>query len=77
MFLTGRWIESQQGYSLNLPVPARLLSVLLDFLYSDDINLKKGVNDDPEFFCSLIVTADQFLAPRLIQVLFSENNFRT
>jgi hypothetical protein len=67
MFQSGRWIESQRGYSLKMPVPARLLSVLLDYIYTDDINFKKGSNDEPEFFCNLIVMADQFLVPRLIQ----------
>lgn len=71
MFQSGRWIESQRGYSLKLPVPGRLLSVLLDYIYTDDINLKKGTNDEPEFFCSLIVMADQFLVPRLIQARLS------
>ena len=66
MFATGCWIEGRRNQVLNLPVTSRLMTSLLDFLYTDE--LKVGFGDDPEFFCNLLVTADQFLIPRLIQV---------
>ena len=68
MFATGCWIEGRRNQVLNLPVTSRLMTSLLDFLYTDE--LKVGSGDDPEFFCNLLVTADQFLIPRLIQVSF-------
>lgn len=66
MFATGCWIEGRRNETLKLPVSSRLIMPLIDFVYTDE--LKVGPNEDPEFFCNLIVTADQFLVPRLIQV---------
>ena len=69
MFATGCWIEGQKNRTLSLPVPSRVMTSLLDYIYSDEFPVGIRSNtDEPEYFCNLLVTADQFLVPRLIQV---------
>ena len=67
MFATGCWIEGSKSRALSLPVPAKVMTSLLDYIYSDEFPGPKN-SDEPEFYCNLLVTADQFLVPRLIQV---------
>jgi hypothetical protein len=70
MFATGCWIEGRKNQTLTLPVPSRVMTSLLDYLYGDEFPAGLVRNlDEPEFFCNLLVTADQFLVPRLIQVM--------
>jgi hypothetical protein len=70
MFATGCWIEGRKNQTLTLPVPSRVMTSLLDYLYGDEFPAGLVRNlDEPEFFCNLLVTADQFLVPRLIQVI--------
>ena len=47
-----------------LPVPSDILSVVLDYLYTDDAwSLTQC--EDPEFLCNVLVMADQLLIARL------------
>jgi hypothetical protein len=62
------WIETGGGISkLSLPLPAKVVHAILDFLYRDEAAALVG-SDETEFVCNVLVAADQFLMTRLIEV---------
>ncbi|XP_064460638.1 inhibitor of Bruton tyrosine kinase-like [Ornithodoros turicata] len=60
------WAEASQ-HALSLPLPGKVLSVLLDFLYTDDC-VQLRASEDIEFLCHVLVAADQLLVTRLKQM---------
>ncbi len=64
------WSESDRGRKvvLALPLSPRVVAVLLDYIYRDEPPPALVASEDPEFLGSVLVAADQFLVPRLIQV---------
>ncbi|XKL59654.1 hypothetical protein PGB90_000670 [Kerria lacca] len=70
--LSGNWIESSKKYSEyhNMPVSGSVLLEILEFLYTDTTT--KSINKkDVNFWCSLLVAADQFMLQKLKEI--SEN----
>ncbi len=62
------WIEtSGSNRTLNLPMPAKVLVAMTDFLYRDESAGVSG-SDDTEFLCNLLVAADQLLLGRLVEL---------
>lgn len=60
------WIEHSRS-QLSLPIPSKVLDVILEFLYTDDVPKLKHCRDI-EFVCQVLVSADQLLATRLRQM---------
>ena len=68
MFHRG-WFETHNSDTktvLNISVPSKLLNFILDYLYSDNVHFKNP--EDIELISNVLVTADQFLLPRLISI---------
>ena len=61
------WIETKEGQSLSLPVPTKVLHVIIEYIYRDEASTVEG-SDDIELVCNVLVTADQLLMKRLIQI---------
>lgn len=61
------WMETKASKSLSMPLPTKILSIVLDYLYEDEA---EGVrkSKDAEFVCNVLAVADQFLCPRLIEI---------
>ena len=67
MFCLG-WIEtSGEHRRLNLPMPGRVVRAVLEFLYRDECAGVSASDADVEFICNVLVAADQFLIPRLVE----------
>ncbi|KAJ8026856.1 Inhibitor of Bruton tyrosine kinase [Holothuria leucospilota] len=64
--LASGWIEASSSAPLMLPVPASVLSILLDFIYTS--NTPMLPSQDMELVCNVLVTADQLLLPRLKEI---------
>lgn len=60
------WVEHSSS-QLSLPIPSKVLDVILEFLYTDDVPKLKH-SRDIEFVCQVLVSADQLLATRLRQM---------
>lgn len=60
------WVEFSSS-KLTLPITSKVLEVILEFLYIDDIP-KLKVSKDVEFLCQVLVSADQLLMTRLKQM---------
>lgn len=60
------WVEHSSS-QLSLPIPSKILDVILEFLYTDDVPKLKH-SRDIEFVCQVLVSADQLLATRLRQM---------
>lgn len=60
------WAESSSS-KLPLPIPSRVLEVILDYLYLDDVP-KLCASRDVEFLCQVLVSADELLITRLKQM---------
>ncbi|XP_048239918.1 inhibitor of Bruton tyrosine kinase-like [Haliotis rufescens] len=58
------WMETSDTTSLTLPVPGDVLSILLDYLYSDESQVVTDCQK-VELLCNVLVVADQLLAVRL------------
>ena len=68
MFCLG-WIEtSVEQRRLNLPMPGRVVRAVLEFLYRDECAAVSATDADTEFVCNVLVAADQFLIPRLVEL---------
>ena len=68
MFCLG-WIEtSGENRRLNLPLPGRVVRAVLEFLYRDECAAVSASDADTEFICNVLVAADQFLIPRLVEL---------
>ncbi|CAH1798653.1 unnamed protein product [Owenia fusiformis] len=63
MLATG-WVETSSSEALSLPVPGDILTVILDFLYTDDSAFVRKC-EDAELICNILVVADQLLIGRL------------
>ncbi|CAF0926643.1 unnamed protein product [Adineta ricciae] len=63
MFLAD-WIESQSNCELKMAIPADLLEIIIDYLYTDTIANKFSV----EQLCQILVLSDQLLIERLKQI---------
>ena len=59
MFSLG-WIETGKNKQLNLPVPSKILAVILEYIYKDE-SLLLDKSDDVEFVCQVLAVADQLL----------------
>ena len=59
MFSLG-WIETGKNKQLNLPVPSKVLVVILEYIYKDETPLLDK-SDDVEFVCQVLAVADQLL----------------
>ncbi|KAK4310898.1 hypothetical protein Pmani_017578 [Petrolisthes manimaculis] len=66
MFSAG-WLEATSSQTLNIPLPTSILTILLDYLYEDD-SARLHQSHDPEFVCSVLAVADQFLVIRLKEI---------
>lgn len=60
------WVEFSSS-KLTLPITSRVLDIILEFLYTDDIP-KLKLSKDVEFLCQVLVSADQLLMTRLKQM---------
>ncbi|KAK8765298.1 hypothetical protein V5799_032092 [Amblyomma americanum] len=60
------WAEFSSS-QLSLPITSKVLEVILEFLYTDDVSRLKH-SRDIEFLCQVLVCADQLLATRLKQM---------
>lgn len=60
------WAEFSRS-QLPLPITSKVLEVVLEFLYTDDVCRLKH-SRDIEFLCQVLVCADQLLATRLKQM---------
>lgn len=58
--LTNDWLEASKSGALNLPFSADLLSILLDYLYSNEVPTLI-VNKTLDLLCEVLVMADQLL----------------
>ncbi|XP_067674243.1 inhibitor of Bruton tyrosine kinase-like [Haliotis asinina] len=58
------WMETSDTTSLTLPVPGEVLSILLDYLYSDESRIVTDCQK-VELLCNVLVVADQLLVTRL------------
>ena len=68
MFCLG-WIEtSGENRRLNLPLPGRVVRAVFEFLYRDECAAVSTSDADTEFVCNVLVAADQFLIPRLVEL---------
>ena len=68
MFCLG-WIETLgENRRLNLPLPGRVVRAVLEFLYRDECAAVSTSDADTEFVCNVLVAADQFLIPRLVEL---------
>ncbi|GIY10667.1 inhibitor of Bruton tyrosine kinase [Caerostris extrusa] len=61
------WEESSRLNNLKLPIPSRILEVLINYLYSDDAG-EISDSDDVEFLCHILMTSDQLLIPHLKEI---------
>lgn len=59
--------QATSSQTLNIPIPTSFLTVLLDYLYEDD-SPRLRQSHDPEFVCSVLAVADQFLLTRLKEI---------
>lgn len=57
------WAEFSSR-KLSLPISSKVLEVILEYLYTDDVSRLKH-SRDVEFLCQVLVCADQLLATRL------------
>ncbi|KAM4865640.1 inhibitor of Bruton tyrosine kinase isoform 1-T2 [Thomomys bottae] len=65
--LSSSWIEGSRCASLGMPIHSEVLTVILDYLYTDEaLLIKESPNVD--FICSVLVVADQLLIIRLKEV---------
>ena len=62
-------MESKEGQTLKLPVPSKILLVVLEYLYRDEAS-DVSSSEDPEFVGNVLVVADQFLMTRLVQLCY-------
>ncbi|CAN7986704.1 unnamed protein product [Ixodes hexagonus] len=60
------WVEFSSS-RLTLPITSRVLEIILEFLYMDDIP-KLKLSKDVEFLCQVLISADQLLMTRLKQM---------
>jgi hypothetical protein len=58
------WIEASASNALFLPINSKILDILMDFIYKDEVP-KLMTNEEPEFICQVLVIADQYLIPCL------------
>jgi hypothetical protein len=58
------WIEASASNALFLPINSKILDILMDYIYKDEVP-KLMTNEEPEFICQVLVIADQYLIPCL------------
>ncbi|XP_076307674.1 LOW QUALITY PROTEIN: inhibitor of Bruton tyrosine kinase [Tachypleus tridentatus] len=58
------WIETNLTDSLPLPIPSKILEIIVDYLYTDEAP-KVLASENPEFVCNVLVIADQLLITHL------------
>ncbi|XP_022089803.1 inhibitor of Bruton tyrosine kinase-like [Acanthaster planci] len=58
------WIEASSSDPLKMPLPASILSILLEYIYTDDAPSVRAATD-VELLCNMLATADQLLISRL------------
>lgn len=61
------WLESSQKSKLHLPIPHKVLQILIDFLYEDESPLVQE-SEDLDLVFSVLVVADQFFVTRLKEI---------
>ncbi|XP_071955936.1 inhibitor of Bruton tyrosine kinase-like [Antedon mediterranea] len=62
--LASGWIETSSKTALKLPMPSKALSIILDYLYTDEAARLRDCHDI-EFLCNLLTVVDQLLITRL------------
>ncbi|XP_013381620.1 inhibitor of Bruton tyrosine kinase-like [Lingula anatina] len=65
--LASGWVETSNTEALTLPVPGDILSVIIDYLYTDESAIISDT-DNAELLCNILVVADQLLITRLRQM---------
>ena len=60
MFSLG-WIETGKNRQLKLPIQSKVLAVLLEYIYRDEMPSSLRKSDDVEFVCQVLAVADQLL----------------
>ncbi|KAK6170183.1 hypothetical protein SNE40_018638 [Patella caerulea] len=63
MLATG-WIETSDASGLSLPIPGKVLQVLIDYIYTDDAAFMADCLN-VELLCNILVLADKLLIERL------------
>lgn len=61
------WVEAKEGQILTLPVSSKVLPIILEFLYRDEV-APISASEDPELVCNTLVVADQLLLGRLVNL---------
>ncbi|XP_038047379.1 inhibitor of Bruton tyrosine kinase-like [Patiria miniata] len=61
------WIEASSSDPLKMPLPAPILSILLEYIYTDDAPSVRTATD-VELLCNTLTTADQLLIGRLKEI---------
>ncbi|XP_049802872.1 inhibitor of Bruton tyrosine kinase [Schistocerca nitens] len=64
---SNRWLGSLTSSSLNLPVPYKVLEVLVHYLYEDEAPAVLA-SEDIDFICNTLVLANQLFATRLLEI---------
>lgn len=64
---SNRWLGSFTSSSLNLPVPYKVLEVLVHYLYEDEAPAVVA-SEDIDFICNTLVLANQLFATRLLEI---------
>ncbi|CAL4062948.1 unnamed protein product, partial [Meganyctiphanes norvegica] len=61
------WMETKASKSLSMPLPTKILEIVLDYLYEDDAGVVNK-SRDAEFVCNVLAVGDQLLCPRLVEI---------